>query len=125
VTVLGLLRGALRRARAAGIAERRIVVDPGIGFFRGERVPWPEWDVRVLVALDRLRRLGRPIAVGVSRKSFVGALAGRADPAERLAGSLAATAVAVLGGAALVRTHDVGPTRDAVRVAERLRRARR
>jgi dihydropteroate synthase len=116
-----LLAAGLARARAARIPERRIVVDPGIGFFRDEAVPWPEWDVRVLAGLGALRALGRPVCVGVSRKSFIGALLDRPDPADRLAGSLAATAIAVLGGAAVIRTHDVAETRDAVRVAERLR----
>jgi dihydropteroate synthase len=118
-----LLAVALGRARAAGIAEERIVVDPGIGFFRDEAVPWDEWDVRVLAGLPALRALGRPLCVGVSRKSFVGAITGRRHPEERLAGSLAATAAAVLGGAALVRTHDVAGTLDAIRVAERIRHA--
>jgi dihydropteroate synthase len=59
--------------------------------------------------------------VAVSRKSFIGAITSRAQTEDRLAGSLAATAVAVLHGAALVRTHDVAQTVDAVRVAERLR----
>ena len=66
---------------------------------------------------------GRPLLVGVSRKSFVGAITGRARPEDRLAGSLAATAAAVLGGAAVIRTHDVPETRDAVLVAERCRAA--
>jgi len=65
------------------------------------------------------------LCVGVSRKSFIGAITGRRDPAARLPGSLAATAAAVLGGAALVRTHDVADTIDAVRVAERMRRPAR
>ncbi len=120
-TVAAILRGALARARAAGIPDERIVLDPGIGFFREGRVPWPQWDVDVLTGLGRLGALGRPLSVGVSRKSFLGALTGRPDPAERLAGSLAATTVAVLNGAAAVRTHDVRETVDAVRVAERLR----
>jgi dihydropteroate synthase len=60
----------------------------------------------------------------VSRKSFLGVITGREEPARRLASSLAATAVAVLEGAALIRTHDVAETVDAVRVAERVRRAR-
>jgi dihydropteroate synthase len=120
-----LLASGLRRAQRAGIPRRRIVVDPGIGFFRGGRVPWPEWDVRVLAHLRALQALGRPIAVGVSRKSFVGAIVDRTDTADRLAGSLAATAIAVLHGAALIRTHDVAETRDAVRLAERVRPGRR
>lgn len=123
--VRALLGEALDRARAAGIAEDRIVVDPGIGFFRHEGLPWHAWDLRVLAGLPALHALGRPLCVGVSRKSFVGALTGRGRPEERLAGSLAATAVAVWGGAALIRTHDVAETLDAVRVAERLRNAAR
>jgi dihydropteroate synthase len=123
-TVMTLLSEALERARAAGIPEDRIVVDPGIGFFREEGMPWHEWDVRVLAGLGALRPLGRPICVGVSRKSFLGAITGHARPEERLAGSLAATAVAVWNGAALIRTHDVVETLDAIRVAEHLRRAR-
>src|SRR6185295_11648798 len=73
-TIKALLAAGLRRARAAGIPARRIVVDPGIGFFRGEAVAWPEWDLRVLAGLPALRTLGRPLAVGVSRKSFLGAV---------------------------------------------------
>jgi dihydropteroate synthase len=118
-----LLAAALARARAAGIPEERIVVDPGIGFFRDEAVAWDEWDVAVLAGLEALRPLGRPLCVGVSRKSFIGAITGRAGTEERLAGSLAATAVAVLRGAALIRTHDVAETLAAIRVAERVRRA--
>jgi len=87
-------------------------------------VAWPEWDLRVLAGLSALRTLGRPLAVGVSRKSFLGAVLDRADTADRLAGSLAATAIAVVQGAALIRTHDVAETRDAVAVAQRLRQAR-
>jgi dihydropteroate synthase len=120
-----MLAGGLRRAAAAGIPRRRVVVDPGIGFFRDVGMPWHEWDARVIAGLGGLRRLGRPIAVGVSRKSFIGAILGQAETQDRLSGSLAATAIAVAGGASLVRTHDVAETRDAVRVAERLGRWRR
>jgi dihydropteroate synthase len=118
-----LLDEALVRAREAGIPEDRIVLDPGIGFFRDEAIPWDEWDVRVLAGLEALGALGRPLCVGVSRKSFVGAITGRPRTEARLAGSLAATAVAVLNGAALLRTHDVAETLDAIRIAERIRRA--
>jgi dihydropteroate synthase len=122
-TVTRILARGLRRARVAGIPRDRIVVDPGIGFFRDAGLPWHAWDARVLAGLRALRQLARPICVGVSRKSFIGSIVERADTGERLAGSLAATAVAVYNGAALVRTHDVAETRDAVRVAERLRDA--
>ncbi len=122
-TVSAALERSLAIARAAGIPDERILVDPGIGFFRGDGVTWPEWDCRVLAGLPALRALGRPLYVGVSRKSFIGAVAGVADPAERLPGSLAATAAAVLGGAHVIRAHDVAETVQAVRVAQAIRRA--
>ncbi len=65
--------------------------------------------------------LGRPLCVAVSRKSFVEAIAGDGGPEERLPGSLAATAISVLNGAHLIRTHDVSETRQAARVAEAIR----
>jgi dihydropteroate synthase len=119
--VKGILAAGLRRAHLAGILPGRIVVDPGVGFFRDSGMVWHVWDVRVLKGLGALRGLGRPVGVGVSRKSFIGAIVDREDTAERLAGSLGATAIAVVNGAALVRTHDVAETRDVIRVAERLR----
>jgi dihydropteroate synthase len=122
-TVSALLKAALKRATRAGIPEERVVLDPGIGFFRSEAVSWDEWDARVLGGLRKLAEIGRPLCIGVSRKSFIGAIIGRPGTESRLAGSLAATAIAVSNGAALVRTHDVAETIDAVRVAERIRRA--
>jgi dihydropteroate synthase len=119
--VTGLLAESLQLARAAGIAEDNIVVDPGIGFFRESGRPWFEWDCEVLARLRELRSLGRPLCVAVSRKSFIGAILGQKDPAERLLGSLAATAVAVVNGVHLIRTHDVAETSQAVRVAQAIR----
>jgi dihydropteroate synthase len=118
------LEGGLALARAAGVPDERILLDPGIGFFRGGCLAWPEWDCRVLADLPALRALGRPLHVGVSRKSFIGALAAVDDPADRLPGSLAAAAAAVLGGAHVIRAHDVAETAQAVRVAQALQRAR-
>jgi dihydropteroate synthase len=123
-TVRASLERSLALARAAGIPGDRVLVDPGIGFFRGPGVVWPEWDCRVLAGLPDLQTLGRPLYVGVSRKSFVGAIAGVEDPAERLPGTLAATAAAVAGGAHVIRAHDVAETVQAVRVALALRHAR-
>jgi dihydropteroate synthase len=121
------VRMELAQARAweVGIGADRIVLDPGIGFFRAGAVPWHTWDVTVLGGLPRLKDLGQPLAVGVSRKSFLGEITGHGAPEARLAASLAATAAAVLHGVDLVRTHDVAPTVDAVRVAERIRQAQR
>lgn len=120
-----LLAACLARARAAGIADERVVLDPGIGFFRDGPTPWDVRDVAVLAGLGELVALGRPLCVGVSRKSFVGAITGRPATADRLAGSLAASALAVTHGAAMIRTHDVAETVDAVRVAERIAGASR
>jgi dihydropteroate synthase len=106
------------------VPDDRILVDPGIGFFRDEAIAWPEWDCRVLAGLPALRALGRPLYVGVSRKSFIGALADVPDAGDRLSGSLAATAAAVLGGAHAIRAHDVAETVQAVRVAQAIARAR-
>ncbi|MGH7334573.1 MAG: dihydropteroate synthase [Candidatus Rokuibacteriota bacterium] len=123
-TVTGCLGRSLEQARTMGIAEQRVVLDPGIGFFRAGPMPWSAWDVEILAHLERLLVLGRPLAVALSRKSFIGALTDRPSPADRLAGSLAATALAVAHGASLIRTHDVRETRDAVRVASQIREAR-
>jgi dihydropteroate synthase len=125
------LRETLGIAERAGIDERLIVLDPGIGFFRndpGSRttsrqslMPWYEWDCEVVANLGRLEALGRPIGVGLSRKSFLGKILGLQKPEDRLAGSLAVTAIAVTNGARLVRTHDVRETLQAVRAAEAVR----
>ena len=121
-TVRVLLEESLLWTRNAGVPDDQVVLDPGIGFFRHTAIPWYVWDCEVLRRLAELRTLGRPLLVGVSRKSFIGKIVGQADPGNRLAGSLAATAVAVVNGVHLIRTHDVGPTREAVRMAEALRR---
>lgn len=119
-----LLRECLARAESAGISPSRLVLDPGLGFFRQARLPWYDFDLALLRGLPRLAELGHPLLVGASRKSFLGHLTGRVEPADRLPGSLAAAAVAVMHGAHLIRTHDVAATVDAVRVAEAIRDAR-
>jgi len=102
---------------AAGIATTRLCIDPGIGF--GKRA---EHNLALLAALDQLATPGIPVLVGVSRKSLVGMITGRAA-GDRLAGSVALAALAVMRGAAIVRAHDVAETVDAVKVASALRRA--
>jgi len=119
--IVRLLRACLKRAHAASVPPQHIVLDPGIGFFRHAAVAWHDLDCIVLAQLSRLRRLGYPVLVGISRKSFIGAITGRSAPAERLYGSVAAAAIAVHNGAALVRTHDVAATVDAVRLAAAIR----
>jgi dihydropteroate synthase len=116
--VTELLRASLRRAGEAGLDESKIVLDPGVGFFRSARIDWWRWDLEVLRNTPRFLGLGRPLMVGISRKSFVGHLLGNRPPEGRLYGSLGATAAAVALGASLVRTHDVAATRDAVILAQ-------
>jgi dihydropteroate synthase len=95
---------------AHGVAAERIVLDPGVGF--GKRV---EHNLELLLRQRELLALGRPLLVGWSRKSTLGALTGRAAP-DRLAASLAAALAAVERGASIVRVHDVAATVDALRV---------
>ena len=120
-TVRRLLEESLHITWKAGVPEHRVVLDPGIGFFRTTATPWDAWDCGILRRLAELQALDRPLLIGLSRKSFIGKILGKADPSDRLVGSLAATAVAVANGAHLIRTHDVGATCEAVRMAEVLR----
>ncbi len=98
-------------ARAAGIDQSRIAIDPGFGF--GKRIVD---NLALLQRLDELASLGVALAVGLSRKSMLAKITGRAV-GERVAGSVALAAIAVLNGARIVRAHDVAATLDAVRVA--------
>lgn len=118
---LALLRAAVAGARKAGVPEKRIVMDPGIGFFRTSTIDWWEWDLEILRRLDEFRAVGRPLLVGVSRKSFIGKLSGGIPAADRLPGSLAAALSAVMRGAAIIRAHDVAETRRALDVWQALR----
>jgi dihydropteroate synthase len=95
----------------AGLAEDRIIVDPGFGFGKT-----PRHNIELLSNLRQLQSLGRPILVGLSRKSTLGELTGR-DVGERLPASIAAAVIAVIEGAKIVRVHDVRETVDALRVA--------
>jgi dihydropteroate synthase len=108
--VLGELSEAVRFASAAGVA--RIIVDPGIGF--GKRL---EDNLRLLKNLAVLRSLGCPVLVGVSRKSFLGAVTGAAVE-DRLPATIAANTLAILGGADIVRVHDVREAVEAARLVQ-------
>ena len=116
--VRAYLADRLAALEAAGLPSQYLVVDPGIGF--GKTL---DHNLALLRALPRLAALGRPVLVGVSRKALLGRLTGRERPADRLAGSLAALTAAILGGARIVRVHDVAASRDAARVADALQPA--
>jgi dihydropteroate synthase len=104
--VEAFLRERIDVARAHGIADDQLVLDPGPDFAKS-----PAETVDVLRDLDRLHALGRPLLLAISRKYFVGAITGR-PPEERLAGTLAAAGWAADAGAAILRVHDVGAVRD-------------
>jgi dihydropteroate synthase len=108
--VEAFLRERLEQARARGVAEEQLVLDPGPDFAKT-----PAQTVEVLRSLPRLHALGRPLLLAISRKYFLGAITGR-PPAERLAATLAAAAWAVDAGAAILRVHDVAAVRDLLSV---------
>ena len=106
------LKGRVSQAEEAGVNPRKIMVDPGIGF--GKTV---SHNVEILARLREFKTLGKPIVVGVSRKSFISNLTGM-DPDKRVEGSIAAAVLAVREGANIVRVHDVAETARALRVAD-------
>ena len=109
--VKAMLAARVQACEAAGIGGERLCLDPGFGF--GKTLGH---NLELLRRLPELGALGLPLLVGLSRKSMLQSLTGRAV-GERLAGSLALATIAVLTGARIVRAHDVAPTLDAVRVA--------
>lgn len=113
--VRAMLAARLASCADAGIEPERLCLDPGFGFGKH-----PVHNLELLRGLGGLLDLGRPLLVGLSRKSWLKSLTGR-ERGERLAGSLALATVAVLNGATIVRAHDVAETVDAVRVAAALR----
>ncbi len=109
------LEAALRRGEEGGVPRERMIVDPGIGFAKSAG-----HSLEVLRRLPELRRLDRPVLVGPSRKSFIGKVLDR-PVGDRLFGTAAAVAAAVLGGAHLVRVHDVAEMVQVVRVCDAIR----
>jgi dihydropteroate synthase len=99
----------------AGIARDCIVLDPGIGFGKT-----PEQSMQAIARLDAFKKFGMPIMVGASRKRFINEVS-PSEPTERLGGSIAAHTMAFVNGAAIIRTHDVADTLQAMRVAAALR----
>ena len=110
--VRAFLAERIEFAVSQGIDERRIWVDPGIGF--GKTV---EHNLELHRRLGELADLGRPIGFGSSRKSFIGKLTG-AEVDQRLGGTIASNVIAYANGARMLRVHEVGPMREALAVAE-------
>ncbi|HZL48841.1 MAG TPA: dihydropteroate synthase, partial [Solirubrobacteraceae bacterium] len=117
--VKAFLEERLEFAVGEGVAEERVLLDPGIGF--GKTVAH---NLELLRRLDELTALGRPLVIGTSRKSFLGRIAadaaGLEEPLEagqRLPGTLATNVLALERGASVFRVHDVAPVREALAVA--------
>jgi dihydropteroate synthase len=111
------LRDSAAKARKAGVAMSQIILDPGIGFGKS-----PSQNYELVQKLPRLAELGYPLLVGTSRKGFLGATLARdgkhAPPDERLWGTAATVTASILGGAHIVRVHDVAEMVQVVRVAD-------
>lgn len=108
--VKAFLEARMEFAVAAGVEEKRIHLDPGIGF--GKTL---EHNLELLRRLDEIVALGRPVVIGVSRKAFIGRITGR-EAGDRVFGTVAANVVALTRGARVFRVHDVAATRDGLEV---------
>ncbi len=116
--VIEFLHRRIEWAGQRGIPRERIIADPGIGF--GKTV---DHNLQLLRRLEEFERLGVPILIGASRKTFIGQVTEVEAPDQRVAGSLACVAAAVAGGAAIVRVHDVAASRRAALMAHAIRQA--
>jgi dihydropteroate synthase len=119
-TVCEFLFGRIVCARSKGIADARMLVDPGLGWFVGAD---PRYSYEIIAGLDRIRALGYPVVVGPSRKSFL-AHDGVHSPrpvSERLMSTAAAVAIAAWNGAAMVRVHDVEAMTQVVATVEAIK----
>jgi len=106
------LEERLQYAVQRGVDEDRILLDPGIGF--GKTL---EHNLELIARIDELVALGRPVAIGASRKSFIGRITGRPDPDDRVPGTVAVNVLAYERGVRVFRVHDVAPSRDALSMA--------
>ena len=117
--VYAFLEDRIAEAKAQGVAEDQLVIDPGIAFGKSH-----DEDLETIRRLGELRSLGRPILLAHSRKHVIGSVLGGLPPEERVEGTLAASALAVAAGVDIVRVHDVREAARALRVADTLVRAR-
>jgi dihydropteroate synthase len=122
-----LLIDSLKLIKKSNISDKKIVLDPAIGFFRKSgkgkfftkiKTDWVERDLSVIKNLNS-NKMNYPILVSVSNKSIIGNLLEKANPSDRLFGSITAEAICVLNGADLIRTHNVMATRDAITIASK------
>jgi dihydropteroate synthase len=111
--VVSSLQKSIRCAEQAGVALDKIAIDPGIGFGKDAA-----GNLELLRQTATLAKLGRPILLGTSRKSFIGQILDQKVPADRLIGTLATLALGYAGGARIFRVHDVAAARQTVLMAQ-------
>lgn len=123
-----LLSESLKIAKKSNISSKKIVLDPALGFFRKTgkskfftkiKSDWVKRDLSVIKNLKSLKQ-NYPILISASNKSFIGKILGKENPSDRLFGSIAAETISVIYGADIVRTHNVGATKDAITIASKL-----
>ena len=114
--VLDFLLARAKKAQGFGVEKSKIFIDPGIGF--GKTL---EHNLLLLKNIDRFIDTGYRVLVGTSRKSFIGKLTGKEDPAERIFGTAATVALCAAAGVSIVRVHDVAEMVDVVRVTNAIR----
>ena len=128
ITTKKLLRESLKIAKKSHISNDKIILDPAIGFFRktgqGQfftkiKSDWIKRDLSILQNLKSIKQ-NFPILISVSNKSFIGNILEFENPTDRLFGSIAAESISVINGADIIRTHNVGATRDAIIIASNL-----
>ena len=117
--IMDYIRASILLARNFGILEDRIIIDPGIGF--GKTF---EHNLEIIKNLKEFTLLGRPVAVGVSRKAFIGKILGDVPPSERLEGTASAVAISIFNGANIIRVHDVKEMAKVAKVADAIKRCK-
>ena len=123
-----LLNDSLKIVKKCNISEKKVVLDPAIGFFRKTgkgkfftkiKTDWVKRDLSIIKNLNSIK-MNYPILISVSNKSLIGNLLEKENPSDRLFGSITAEAICVLNGADLIRTHNVLATKDAITIASKL-----
>ncbi|WP_141266744.1 dihydropteroate synthase [Thermodesulfovibrio sp. Kuro-1] len=114
--IIEYLRDSVVIAKQAGVDENMIIIDPGIGFGK-----LPEHNLTIIKNLREFSNLGKPLLIGVSRKSFIGKVLNESLPEKRLEGTASAVAISVINGANIVRVHDVGFMAKVVKMADAIK----
>lgn len=115
--ILDYLKESINICREYGISDKKIIIDPGIGF--GKTF---EHNLEIINNLREFSILGKPIAIGVSRKAFIGKILGDVPVSQRLEGTASAVAISVYNGANIVRVHDVAEISKVVKIADAIKR---